>query len=260
MYQNRTLAACAALIAAAGCGVPDAPESLEDLVVFGFEHFEDKDTVVQQVADDLQPLLAQHAEDLAAGFRVSNLTAAHLEAAGVEDAAVTGVVGALGLVEYQHSIDDVLAVIVREDKAALFDHLLEYSVDSETDRACFLARECDNFEQTITETSSIALLGEATRTYDVQFRWVERSDGETVLLIRNLSPDPLELSSNVVKIHQQYALVALFETGGDARRAETFWVDAEVIGLDIPDSFAVDTAVSSMGAQAERIDLFLDEG
>jgi hypothetical protein len=242
-----------------GCKVADAPDGLEDLVVFGFEHFDDKDAVVQQVADDLGPLLDRHADELESGFRVSNLTAAHLSAAGVEDANVEDVIGALGLVPYRHGLDDILPVLTRGDKADLFEPILAYDIEAETDRDCFLAHACDTLEQTVTETSKVTLLGEATRTYDLQYRWVERSDGGTTLLIRTLNPEPVELSSNIAKVHQQYALVAIFEDGrGAEHRAETFWVDAEIIGMDVPDAFAVDNAVLSMAAQAERIDAFLD--
>ena len=40
---------------------------------------------------------------------------------------------------------------------------------------------------------------------------------------------------------------------------ETFWVDAEMIGLTMPDNMAVNNAVKAMGDQAELIDAVLDE-
>ena len=64
----------------------------------------------------------------------------------------------------------------------------------------------------------------------------------------------MSFSSKIAKVHQQYALVILYPDGGVTRRVETFWVDAEIIGLDVPDSFAVDNAINSMAAQAERVD------
>jgi hypothetical protein len=44
-----------------------------------------------------------------------------------------------------------------------------------------------------------------------------------------------------------------------ARRIEAFWVDAEFVGMDVPENTAVNNAVSQMGEQAGLIDDWIDE-
>ena len=48
--------------------------------------------------------------------------------------------------------------------------------------------------------------------------------------------------------------------GQPGRRVEAFWVDAEFIGIDVPKSFAVDTAVDEMVGASEMVDAAIDAG
>ncbi|NCG17558.1 MAG: hypothetical protein GWP91_00895 [Rhodobacterales bacterium] len=237
-----------------GCKVTDAPASLEDLVVYGFVHFDDDDTrILEEAVANLGPLVDNHSEDLDEGVRVEELRNADLAAAGVENADVEGIVGALGAVTYTSGLDDVFGVTAHSHKDDLFDNVLVYEVLDETDRDCFANHACDRFEQTLREVVKVPLLGEADRTFVNQFRWVQTDSGEA-LVIRSLSPEPMSFNSNIVKVHQQYAFVVLEDGRGGTERMESFWVDAEVIGLDVPDNYAVNNAINAMAEQAERID------
>jgi hypothetical protein len=248
------------VLALSGCKVVDAPETLEELVVFGFENYED-DGRMRDTHAQLVPLVDANHEDLSDGYRVDQLTADNLANAGVEGVDVTEILGAMGVVDYTHDLDTVLEVISAEDKADRFENLLAYEVTETTDRECFLARECDTLEQTVDETADVTLLGEATRTYTMSYRWIVPEDeDEAVLYIRTLSPEEMVFTGSAIdaQVHQQYAFVALYPEGDVARRVEAFWVDFEVLGADIPDTFAVDNAVNGMASQAERVDEWID--
>lgn len=247
------------LVAASGCKVVDAPESLEDLMVFGFETFGDARSM-EATLDELVPLADENAEDLADGYRVSNLTAAQLELAGIEDATVEGITGAMGEVPYTHGVVDVVAVATSHEKAEIFDNILEYAAEDVTDRDCFLAKECESFVQVVDETAQVALLGQSIRHYTHTLWWIEHPEHGDVIAIRSLSPDPIQFNTAIAAVHQQYSLAYVLPVGSAARRIEAFWVDAEFIGMEVPDSFAVDTAVTQMAKQAERIDEILDLG
>jgi hypothetical protein len=250
-----------ALLLAPGCKVVDAPDTLEDVVVYGFEHYDEEDPeylVATHV--EMEPLVEANLEALDEGYRVSNLTSEHLEAAGIEDAEVAEIIGAMGVADYTHGLDDVIAIVTHEHKDELFDNFLAYEVTDGTDRDCFLSRECLTLEQDVTETTEIALLGEATRSFHLSFRWVELEDGTWVVFNQSLCPDEIEFSTNIARIYQQYAFVAIYPNGDTARRVESFWVDAEVIGMDVPDTFAVDNAVGQMKSTAEKVDEAIDAG
>lgn len=249
------------LLVASGCKVVDAPDTLEDVVVYGFEHYDEEDPEYLVATHmEMEPLVEANLDALDEGYRVSNLTSEHLEAAGIEDAEVAEIIGAMGVADYTHGLDDVVAIVTHEHKDELFDNLLAYEVTAGTDRECFLSRECLTLEQDVVETAEIALLGEATRSFHLSFRWVELEDGTWVVFNQSLCPDEIEFSTNIARIYQQYAFVAMYPNGDTARRVESFWVDAEVIGMDVPDTFAVDNAVSQMKSTAEKVDEAIDAG
>ena len=243
-----------------GCKVVDAPEDLEALMVYGFTYFGDEDErYLQETADSLLPILARDAESLADGNRINDLTAADLEQAGVTAPIESGIVGAVGLVEYRHDVVDILDVVSHPDKAAMFpDNFLEYVVQQSTDRPCFLSEECPTLDQTIFEKTKIVLLGEGERTYDSSYRWITAEEAGRVAFIRQIAPEEMKFSSGIAVVNQQYSFVMLYEDGGVAHRVEAFWVDAEVIGMDVPDSYSVDQAVNAMSDQAARVDDWLD--
>lgn len=242
-----------------GCKVVDAPENLEDLVVFGFETFDDE-PAMQATVDNLLPLLDANEVELTEGFRVGELTTEQLAAAGIENASTEGIAGAMGLVPYRSDVDEVLSIIVADDKEVYFDNFEAFTPEDRSDRACFLDHSCTTFEQYIEETVNVPVLGRSDRKYTNTFRWLEHEELGPVLVIRSLSPDPIEFSTDFAKVHQQYSLAWVLPDGDGARRVEAFWIDAEVIGLDVPDSFAVDSAVSGMRRTAESVDAAIDGG
>jgi hypothetical protein len=247
----------ALLVCAGGCKVVDAPQNLEELMVFGFESFGD-DRAMQATLDELVPLIDTNEEDLSDGYRIATLGPEHLAAAGVEDVEVSGITGAMGLVPYRNPVDPVIEVITSHDKDVLFDHIDEFSATDIGDRACFLAHDCPSFSQEVEETASVVLLGSAARRYTHTVQWVDHEAYGSVAAIRSLAPEPIEFSSNLANVFQQYGLVFLLPDGDGARRVEAFWADSEIIGLDVPDSFSVDTAVNQMGNTAEQIDGVID--
>lgn len=243
----------------AGCKVVDAPSNLEDLVVFGFETFGDE-PAMQATLDNLVPLLDEHAEELSEGFRVGELTPEQLAATGVDAPATEGIAGAMGLVPYRNGVDPVVALIIDDDKETWIDNMVAFDPEDRTDRACFLAHTCPTFEQFVEETVSVVILGQSTRRYTNVFHWIEHERHGTVLGIRSLSPEPIQFNTNVAQVHQQYSLAWIIPDadGSGARRVEAFWIDGEVIGIDVPDSFAVDSAVNGMRRTAETIDNVID--
>lgn len=241
-----------------GCKVIDAPDALEELVVFGFIHYEE-DGYPEATAEKLVPEAASQLDALREGYLVDSLTSADLVSAGLPAADEEGeIIGVLGAVDYHHPLSDVVTFLSRHDKASDDEDTLVYDVEQETDRDCFLAGECDTLEQVIFETVEVAVLGEASRTYTQQYRWVEQKGGDPLVMIRSLTPEPMEFSSNLVSVSQQYAFILLIPSASGVRRVETFWVDAQFLGVDVPASYAVNNAVKTMNEQAGQVDAGLD--
>mgnify|MGYP001826986567 CR=1 FL=1 len=165
---------------------------------------------------------------------------------------------AMGLIPYRNPVDPVMEIVTSHEKDALFDHITEYSAEDIGDRACFLGHECDVLGQEVFETVQIAVLGTSERHYTHTIHWIDHETYGRSVAIRSLSPHPVEFSSNLARVNQQYGLVYIIPDGDGARRVEAFWADAEVIGIDVPDRFAVDTAVNRMSDTAEDIDDLID--
>lgn len=244
-----------------GCKVTDAPEDLEQLMVFGFENFDRDPEFLASMGVNLFPLVDVQFEDISDGYRIENLTAEQLEAAGIDDPNVDSILGAMGAADYTHSIDDILPGMLAYNRSELFDQIKEYEVtDEEGDRDCFFAGECDTYTLTATQTVNVALLGDSTQTFTATWRWIDGEDGERFVVSRTLCPNGVEFNSDIMVVHQQYGLAVIYPNGDFPRRVESFWVDADIIGADVPDYFAVDSAAGAMKTQAERIDDWLDEG
>lgn len=248
-----------ALSGLAGCTVVDAPDNLEQLMVFGFVNFDESDAFLEATEEQLVPLVEAQLEDLANGYRVNDLSGDDLAAAGVDAADLTGIVGAMGVVEYDHDLSAIVEAASAEDKDVRWpDNFTTYNVEETSDRPCFLTTDCDRLDQTIHEVADLGPpLNSAERTYAASYRWVASDTLPPAVFVRQLSPDPVDVGWDAMSVNQQYSLVMIYEVDGHARRVESFWVDAEFVGIDVPDDFAVNAAVSQMGKQAENIDAWI---
>jgi hypothetical protein len=246
----------------AGCTVIDAPETIEELVVFGFVHYEDDPEYLWEMGDHLFPLLDGEIEGLETGYHVDNLDNSHLDAAGIEDPDTVSIIGALGTATYSHPFEEVLCAITLENKEEVFDQYLSYDIVQADDLGCFLDGDCEFYTERIEQTTEVPVLGEATQSLTRSFRWVLPDDGERYIVSRTLSPTAVEFNSEILEVDQQYALVIIAADayGDGLRRFETFWVESRFLGDEVPEYFAVDSAVGAMQSQAAAVDEFLDGG
>jgi hypothetical protein len=239
--------------------VIDAPETLEALLVYGFERFDDP-AAREAVGDTLSSIVDPHYAELEAGVRVDDLTAEDLLAAGVDDPGEVSILGAAGLVVYRHPVDAVLGVVTHPHRDEVFEDASAYTVLAEEgDRECFVAGECTEYAFEAQETTDLAMLGTVTHRFHLEMARVTSAEGPDLVLGRTLAPDPVRFSTQLMAVDQQYGLFALWDEADGCTRLEAFWVDARFIGLEVPDYFAVEQAVSSMAAYAEEVDAWLDE-
>ena len=106
-------------------------------------------------------------------------------------------------------------------------------------------------------TNDLGLFGTSEQAFTRAFRWLELADGATALAVRDLAPEPAVMTSALVAVDQQYAWSVLLPAETGTTRFDCFWVEARAIGLDVPDSFAVDSAIRSMGETAAAVDAFV---
>ncbi len=245
-----------------GCKVIDAPENVEELVVYGFVHFDDDIDYLEAVGEKLFPAVEDLDEELEEGYFVDLLTAEDLEQAGVEAPDTEGIIGALGRSVYGYDLVPVACGIAWPDKAntEAYASYVEYAFEDDGNRDCFMAGECEWYEHSASQVIEIPILGEATQTFERAFRWVEPRDGVPWIAVRLLSPTPIDFNTQILAVDQQYSFFALYPDGGTTSRVEAFWVEARALGFELPESFAVTNAVNEMQDQADQVDAFLDAG
>jgi len=245
-----------------GCIVVEAPETLEELVVFGFEHFDEDPAYLIATVEGLLPLAEQHADELTEGYHVDNLSDAHLEAAGIADADTTEIIGALGSASYVHGTASVLDALLFPDRVGheAFPNYATFDISTDSDRACFLGGDCDRYDYRIDSTIDLPIVGDATSVKNYSWRRIELGDGRTAYAGRGLAPQEVELETTLLEVHQQYEFGVIFSESERAARLDAFWVDADLLGIDVPEYFAVENAVQEMQTAADRIDLFIELG
>ncbi|MBW1879863.1 MAG: hypothetical protein JRJ84_15990, partial [Deltaproteobacteria bacterium] len=152
-------------------GAPEAPDTIEEMMNFGFVYFDEDVEVMADLADNLIPFVASHLEEAEEGWEVSSLSAEDLIAVGVEAPDVEDVIGAASSALYVSDIDDVAMAITWPEKGEVFDHITEFDVTEATDLDCFLDHECDSFEFTVDQVAKASILGDAIQTVTQQHRW-----------------------------------------------------------------------------------------
>ena len=243
------------------CKVVDAPENLEELAVFTLVNLDERQSVVDDAATGLVDLFESDEGQIEQGYRVAALTTDDLASMGIDKQLEEGVVGAVGQVQMGSSLDDVANVVTLANLATVFSRTERYEVtlDADSDRACFLRRECDRLAQTGERQNDQPLIGKTVQQFDQLFRWAKTEDERDVLLFRTLVPDETEMLADVplAALHQNYIIAAVWTSAGTTMRVESNWVDAEILGLDLPDSLLLDQVVNAMEKQAEEIDAFV---
>ncbi len=245
-------------LVATGC-VTDAPENLEELLVYGFVNFDD-DAAQKATIDGLLPLKEAHEEALTEGFRVDELSQQNLTDAGQGATIESGIVGSAATVQYTSDVDQIAGAWSYEHMEEVIETTVAYDVREETgDRNCFIDRECPTYSISAWRQNTMGIFGTSEQEFERNFRWVETNDGVEALMIRELVPDGAEMTSAIVAVHQQFSYSVLIAESGGTERLDTFWIDAEVIGADLPDAWALDMAVSSMTRTAEDVDQWITE-
>ena len=241
------------------CNVVDAPEDLEELVVFGFVNFDDEPSGVA-TAEGLRPLTDTFAEELTTGYRVSAITFEELIEAGVPAEEGNPIVGVSATVQMQSTVDEFAMAWSFPRMQDVLEVTLDFRVDAEEgELTCFLDHECPTYAYDAWRRNDIGFLGESEQQFRREYRWLTLEDESVVLATRDIVPEPAVMSGNVFRMNQQYSYTLIFpnEDGGTTRM-DTFWVDAEVIGIELPDYFALETAVNNMQDTAEQVDAFTE--
>ncbi|MCB9762289.1 MAG: hypothetical protein H6739_20990 [Alphaproteobacteria bacterium] len=248
------------LLALGACKAPEAPDTIEEMMVYGFENFEAEDPAYMvALAEKLIPWMDNHMAEAEEGYAVNALGDANLAAAGVDATVEEEILGAVTGVDFVAPPEDLAAVYVYPHQDEIFDTYIEFTRETDDDPDCFAEQRCEFFRASDDVHIDMGVLGiEMFNGYDTAFRWIELSDGTKAIAHRNLGPLPIEFTVNFLAVYQQYSFSFSYaRPDGTTRRAWTIWADGEVIGADLPESWQISQGVSAMHNAAENINAWL---
>ena len=237
----------------------DAPDSLADLLVFGFVNFEQPAEYPQATAEGILPQTDTFATELEDGYRITPLNQEDLESARLNGTIEAEIVGMSAEVGMTSSLSDFARAWSNPHMEEVLSTTLSFAVGKEDgDLDCFVDRRCETYGFDAHREVDLTIFGTATQDFRREFRWTSLESGTPVLTVRETIPTETTMTSPVLVIHQEYVYTMLFDDDG-TQRLDAYWIDAEVIGADIPDSFALDFAVKGMKKAAEDVDLWVDQ-
>ena len=257
MTRCLPLAASLALIA---CGPPEAPETLDDLSSFLFEHVWDEDEVYLEVGlANLSEWLEDNFEATHEGYGVTNLSQEAVSSLEGDTRTVEGLMGAAVGYDVGYPTDDVVEAMVFEDPLVLYPGDYElYTRDFQTETDCFMTRDCMTLEflQHVIVNYPLGIQIDAkSRT---QYHWVPTPHGMAVVY-RNWSREPPEINKSWLTVDQQYFMaVSMPKADGTTRRVEAMWVKAEIGDADVPEGMALNMTIDTMLSTGPKLEAYFE--
>lgn len=240
------------------CHVVDAPADLQDLEVYGFVHYGERAEYLAATASGIEPLAATYDAQLREGYRVTDLTADDLALAGVEAEISSSVVGMAGRVDMTSDVTQLADTWTSPHLDEVLEVTLAYEVLAEEgERDCFVAGDCETYAVDGWRQNDMGLFGTSEQSFRREFRWTVTGDDVPALAIRELCPEPSDISSGLLAVHQQYSFSLMFPDADGTVRVDAFWIDAEAIGIEVPDGLALQMAVQAMQRTAEDVDAYV---
>ncbi len=245
------------------CTAINAPEDFDALNSFLYENFEAPDRYLEQGLENLIAWLPDNEEDLAQGYRVSNLSYEAIATTG--QAEPTELIG-IGLSrEYDHPVDAVAYASFAVDPEELNPEAEGYNNrEYITDPACFLSHECAVVQYTGEVQSFLPLGVEVISHLFSEARWVETSLGTAYVQRRWLTQTP-EVSVDWVNVESEYGVIITLpqpngeeEVAQNVKRIESLWINMSIDGLPVPEDLAVELGLGSLRDSIDRTDNWLD--
>ena len=242
------------------CGPPDAPETLDDLSSFLFEHVWDEDEAYLEVGlANLSAWLDDNFESTHEGYGVTNLSQEAVSTLEGDERSVEGLMGAAVGYDVAYSTDEVVMAMAFEDPLVLYPGDYEvYTRDYQTETECFKSRDCLTMEffQHVIVNYPLGIQIEAdSRT---QYHWVPTPHGWAGVY-RNWSRSPPDLNKSWLTVDQQYYMaVSMPKADGTTRRVEAMWVKAGIGDANVPEGMALNMTIDTMLSTGPKLEAYFE--
>lgn len=237
---------------------PPAPETLDDLCAYLFEHLDDEDDYsLAEGTENLRVWLGDHFVETELGYEVTNLTNEAASAVEVEPVELDRLLGVATAYDINHSIDTVMNASLAGPVAEIYDTYQSAEREFYPDVDCFLERECDWLEADQHSVSLYPLGLVATTSTHGQYRWIETSEGPAVVQRSWMLEG--EFSLDWIKVeHQYYVSVTMPIRENETRKMEATWIMASLGDLPVSEALVLQLALSSISKGGQNMNDYLD--
>ena len=231
------------------CRPPEAPETFEEMMVYGFIHFNDDDPeALIALGDVIIPWLENNLEEIEDGYEIASMTAEDLSEAGVSTSTDISILGVS--VGFDYTAGDLVRfteAMVWEDQEDVFSHFVGFDREVQEGKDCFTTRECERYTAADSLHAEIALGIEFWSDYTVSMRHLTMSDGSPALVHRLIGPEPTEFSTEIINVYQQYGFSFLYNNADNqARRVQALWADGELLSSDAAEGSYLALSITTM--------------
>ncbi len=238
---------------------PEAPDDLNELAAYLYEHGWDEDQEALTVGlEQLTTWLEAHQDEAQEGYEVDALTEAAFDAVDDKDRTTAGMVG-LSLTRLSHHpVEDSTWALVSVEQDEIYpDTFADYEREYLSGPECFVDRSCDRMEAMEDLHSTFPLGLETWSLAHNQYVWVELEAG-LAMVHRNWQVDPPEVSSDLMRVDEQ-SYLNLFVPGSEgAWRLQAQWTVYSDEN-NTPEDFAMTLVLGFLGDCHDFLEAWLDE-
>lgn len=244
---------------------PEAPDKLEQLAGYLFEHMGDEDPEALGVGvANLDAWLDKNMADTLEGYTIENPSGGVLDTLDGKSRKTEGLVGAAVASQVNAGVKPVTKTLVKADFTKVYeDTYSRYDRTYKSDVGCFTAVECDSVALRV-ETESLYPMGlEVNADFNAEYRWVEFQRGEDeeplmAMVQRTWLIRPAEVSASWLSVPAQYFLSVNIPKKGGTRRLQATWILAEMGEAAVPEATALNLVIGSMQDSDEVLNEYLN--
>ena len=253
----------AALALATGCRhLPEAPQELDELCGYLFEHANDEPDLLtlEAGAVNLDAWLDTSIAATSEGYSVNTLSDDAVNSLNDGERSLDGVKGAAVGYTSANDAETLMSTLVSASPQDMYpDEYLSFERTWDGDPDCFASGECQSLAAESFSTLSLPAGIEAQVDSMVQYRWVDTEDFGRVAIQRTWMREPPTLNVDWLSVDQQY-YVWMFIPNNDvagSRSIQATWMVASFLGTEPPEDFVLKTVVGSMQGNSTGLDDYI---
>lgn len=235
---------------------PEAPEDLDELCSFLFEHHSDEDLAYMQAGvDNLVIWLDEHIAEAEDGYSVTGISEESVSDLGGRAHSVQDIYGVSLPTVGEHSVLDMVEGLTTLDFVTVDpDYYEDFERTYHSDIDCFVDRSCDRLATHELQDISLPFNIHSLNQAEHEYLWL--NDG-AAMVQRSWLDEPPETNSSWLEVDDQYYLNAILPREGGHYRVQTTWlVNSQD---DVPRDTVMALVVRGLRDNAAALETFLAE-